>query len=180
MNSNILIGSLIIFFINLLSNSIGTLKTIFIAKRFKQVYFVTFIDAVVFIVTMKLSLSNNTIYSFIAYGLGKTVGAWLANVIEEKIALGIYEVNIYANKGLAIEIADELRSIGYSVTNIKGFGMHGNERFVMEVTIERKELNNILKVLDKYDYSDATMTIKELEKIGGKLRKRVSTNNKSI
>lgn len=178
MNKEIIIASILIFLVNVLSNSIGTLKTIFIAKKFKQVYFVTFLDSLIFIITMKLSLSNNNMLSFIAFALGKTVGAILANIIEERIALGIYEVTIYANKDTAIPIADELRDNGYSVTNIKGFGMNGNERFLIQITIERKDLNKIKNYLEKYNYSDATMTIKELDKIGGKLIKRISKNKK--
>lgn len=170
MTQGILMTAALVFILNLISNCLGTLKTIFISKKAGKIsYIITGIDALLFSVVLKGIASSNSLITIIAYTLGKVVGAILADYIEECLALGLLEVNINANQEKAIKIADSLRSIGYSVNTIKSFGNLGKERFMVVVTIARKELSLLKEILKKYNIDNPTMTIKEIKNVQGNI-----------
>lgn len=157
--------------INAVSNTFGTLKTIFSTKRFiKPLYLVTFVDAIIFATIMKQIASGNGVYYILAFALGKVIGVYFADVVEGKMALGILEVNFYLNnKDKMVAIADTLREIGYSVNTVVAFGNQGVKRYRVEVTLLRKEVPVLEAVLSKHNYENPTLSIKEVAKVKGKI-----------
>jgi uncharacterized protein YebE (UPF0316 family) len=89
-------------------------------------------------------------------------------MIDSKMAFGLLEVTIYAKKEKAMEIADSLRGIGFSVTTVKGYGMNGMDRFEVNIALKRKEFNLIHEFLKKYGYSNTTMLVREITSFTGK------------
>jgi len=165
------VNALIIFLINVISNCLGTLKTIFISKNMKSpVYIVTAIDAFVFAFVIKSISNGDDIITIIAFVLGKVVGVYIGQIIDKKLALGILDISIYAKEERAKNLADKLRDIGYSVTTQKGYGYNGNERFIINITIARKEMDFLMKLLEKYGYNKATMIVKEVKSVNGKIK----------
>lgn len=174
-----LIGIALIFILNVIGNSLSTMRTIFLAKKLvRPAYIIVFLEAVVFFGTIgEIAKDNNYFYLF-AFAFGKTAGTWVGNFFENKMALGILEISVFAKNEKAKNIADELRSRGYSVTNYKGFGINGKTRYEMKITIKRKELSLFKKILAKYGYDEATMVIREVNSVMGKIS--VSGNMKTI
>ncbi|QUH21895.1 DUF5698 domain-containing protein [Alkaliphilus sp. B6464] len=161
---------MLVFILNILSNTIGTMKTIFISKNLnKEVYIITFIDAIMFMSIFKSISQENSFLFIIAFALGKTIGSMLGNYIESKLALGILGVTVYAKQGKAVLIADTLRGLGYSVTNFEGYGMNGSKRYAINIVIARKEFKLLKEILEKYDYTEANMIISEIKKTTGKI-----------
>jgi len=160
-----------IFIINALSNCLGTLKTIFISRNVKTpVYIVTAIDALVFAFVVKsISNGDNTI-TILAFVLGKVVGVYIGQVIDKKLGLGILDIYVYAKEEKAKSLADKLRDVGYSITTQKGYGFNGNKRYTVNVTIARKELDFLIELLGKYGFDKATMIIKEVKLVNGKIK----------
>lgn len=159
----------IVFLLNVLSNTLGTLKTIFISKRVtKPAYIVTFIDSIVFTYGFKMVASDDSLWLIIAFASGKVVGAILADYIDSKMAFGLLELTIYSGKEKATEIADSLRGLGFSVTTVKGYGINGSERFEVNIAMERKGFPLVREFLKKHGYSNATMVVRDINSYSGK------------
>lgn len=176
--TGLIISGFFIFFLNLISNCLGTLKTIFISKQLGKItYWLVAVDSLLFAVVLKAISSGDNFISILAFVLGKVIGSMLADYIEEKLALGLLEVSIYAKEEKAIEIADFLRSLGYSVTNFKGYGIEGKERFMITITIARKEMSLLKNILKKYNLINPNMIIKEIKSIQGNINPYAIKNN---
>jgi uncharacterized protein YebE (UPF0316 family) len=171
MDTALIVQLLGLVLINAVSNTVGTLKTIFSTKRFvKPLYVVTFIDAIIFASIMKQLASGNGIYYILAFGIGKVIGVYFADKIEARMALGILEVDFFLNnKEKMIDIADTLREIGYSVNTSITFGNKGTKRYRIEVTMLRKELPVLEAVFKKHNYENPTLSVKEVSNVKGKI-----------
>lgn len=161
----------IVFLLNVISNTLGTLKTIFISKKvMKPAYLVTFMDSIVFAYGFKMVATEDSLWLILAFSLGKVVGTYLADIIEGKMAFGLLEVTIYAKSDKAINIADSLRALGFSVTTVKGYGMNGVERFEVNITLKRKDFVLVREFLQTHGFTNATMITREVSSVSGKIR----------
>ena len=107
---------LFILLLNTIGETMKTLRTIFISKKImRPVYFMIFIDSLIFATGMKLVTQGNGVQFVLAYALGKVIGVWIGDKIEEKIALGLIEVTVFTKKEKAKIIADRIRDLGFSV-----------------------------------------------------------------
>lgn len=164
-----LINLIIIFMLNAVSNCLGTLKTLFISKQMiRPAYLVVFSDALLFSYTFKLVNASSDIIYILAFALGKVFGIYLADIIERKIAIGLLEVSVYANRDKGKELADFLRNQGYSVTTHIGFGMKGKGKLLINIIVKRKDyekLNNLLTEVNE----NITTSVTEIRTVTGKL-----------
>ena len=166
-----LIDLLIIFTLNIIASSMKVLNTMFISKKImKPVYITMFIDACVFTYALKLITDGESILFVLVFAFGKVLGAYLANLLEDKMAIGILEVSLYLNSKKALKIADTLRDMGYGVTTMKGYGSNGNPRFMLDITLERKELPLLKEFLSKWGHNNATMVIRDVKGVSGKIK----------
>ncbi|HCL4480293.1 TPA: hypothetical protein N2D99_002381 [Clostridium botulinum] len=170
MDISLIIQIIILTLCSALSNTIGTLKNNFAVKGFlKPLYITTFIDALVFGIVIKNIASGSGLLQTLAFAFGKVLGSYFASKMEKRMALGIIEVDtLFNNKLKAFKIADNLRNIGYSVESMVEYGYRGQKRYLLRVTIARKELNALKSILKKEGYVDPTLKIKEINKISGK------------
>lgn len=161
-----------IFGLNMLSTTLGNLKTILLTKRvMKLVYVTTFIDAMVFALAFKCLATSSSLLFLLFFAAGRLSGVYLGSLIERKLALGTLEVSIHKHWQEGIKLADQLRTLGYSVTTFKGYGINGNDRLVITVVIPRRELAELKPLLG----SRVNMTVKDVSKTYGKIG-RVQTN----
>ena len=85
-----------LFLITALMNIFATLKSILLAKKIMNpVYFLVFADAIIFATVLGKVTSSDGIHFAVAYALGKTLGVFIGGKIEERLALGILEVDIF-------------------------------------------------------------------------------------
>lgn len=160
----------IVFLLNVVSNTLGTLKTLFLSKKImKPAYVVTFVDSIVFAYGFKMVATEDSFWLIIAFSLGKVVGAYIADILDNKLAFGLIEVTLYAKANRAHRLADSLRDLGYSVTTVKGYGFKGHERYEVNLMIKRKELTFIREFLGKNGVEDATLVIREISSVAGKI-----------
>jgi uncharacterized protein YebE (UPF0316 family) len=137
-----------------------------------------FADAIIFAtVVSKINSSEGFHFGF-AYALGKTLGVFIGNIIEERMALGILEVDIFFNnRDKMIEIAEKLRDEGYTVNNFLANGNNGDRRYKVEVVIKRKEFKILQNIMDKAGVTNPTLKVKNLNRIEGKI---TSTRIKTV
>ena len=169
-DSGLIIELSILLLITTISATLGTLKHIFINKKqLKPAYVVTFIDAIMYGTIMKQISSGNGVYFILTFAVGKLLGTGLGDLIENKLALGIIEVDLYVNHSENMKlIADNLRELGYSVDTGIRYGYQGKKRYVVNATILRKELDKVKKVAQEHGYNEPTVRIREISKVYGK------------
>lgn len=168
---SVIFGLIGLFLITSFTNILGTLKTILISKKIMNpVYLVVFVDAMIFATVVTKVTSSTGLHFTIAYALGKTVGVFIGSRIEERLALGILEVDIFLkNKNKMIKIAEELREEGYTVNNFLARGNNGERRYKIEVVIKRNEFKILEDIMDESGISNPTLKIKNLSKVNGKI-----------
>lgn len=171
MTQNIILTLIGLFLITALTNILATLKSILLAKKIMNpVYFLVFADAIIFATVVGKVANSKGLNYAIAYALGKTLGVFIGNRIEERLALGILEVDIFLNhKEKMIELAEKLRDAGYTVNNFLARGSNGHRRYKIEVVIRRKEFKILEAIMDECGVTDPTLKIKNLNKVEGKI-----------
>jgi uncharacterized protein YebE (UPF0316 family) len=160
-----------LFLITAFTNILATLKSILMSKRIMNpVYFLVFVDAMIFAAVVGKVTSSVGLHFTIAYALGRTIGVFIGNKIEERLALGILEVDIFFNnKTKMVEIAEMLREEGYTVNNFLARGNNGDRRYKVEVVIKRKEFKILEDIMEQCGVTDPTLKIKNLNKVEGKI-----------
>lgn len=171
MTQNILIPLIVLFLITAFTNVLSTLKTILISKKIMNpVYLLVFVDAIIFANIVGKVTSSDGLHFTIAYALGRSAGVFIGNKIEERLALGILEVDLFLNnKSKMIKIAEELRDAGYTVNNYSVSGNNGDKRYKVETVIKRKEFKIFEDIVDDCGVSKPTLKIKNLSKVDGKI-----------
>lgn len=160
-----------LFLLQVISTAINTLKTIFLTKGIsKPAYILTFMDAIAFSWGMELITTGDGFLFIIVFALGKTLGTFLGDVVEKKLALGTLEITIMVKPEKAIKIADHLRSLGYSVNTKKVYGINGQEKFDICLFIQRKEFEFLKGTLERLGFKDVSMVITDVNKVTGKIR----------
>jgi uncharacterized protein YebE (UPF0316 family) len=161
---------LLIFGLNIISSTLGTLRSIFVTKKImKPAYLVTLFDSLIFVYGLKMVTTGTSVWFLLAFAFGKVVGVYIGDKIEDVLAFGLFEVTVFAKKDRAIVLADSLRDLGYSVTTHKGFGLDGDEKFDLDIAIKRKELPLLKQILGRHGYDNATMVIREIAGVTGKI-----------
>ncbi|QUH27876.1 DUF5698 domain-containing protein [Vallitalea guaymasensis] len=160
-----------LFIITSLTNILATLKTILISKKIMNpVYILVFIDAIIFASVLTKVTSSGGFHYTIAYACGRTFGVFIGGKIEERLALGIIEVDLFlSNREKMIKIAEKLRREGYTVNNFLARGMNGDRRHKVEIVMKRNEFKILEKILDDYEVKNPTLKIKNLSKVEGKI-----------
>lgn len=167
---------LMIITIMAVADCLSTLKTIFVSKKFFQpVYFIVFVNAVIFaVVISKVVGTEEGIYYILAFALGKSIGVFLGGIVENKVALGLLEACIFFNdKTKMSSIADQLRRAGYSVNTVVAYGFSGKKRYVVETTLKRKDLKSFKRFVKPENGKERTMVVKEITNVYGNLKSNI-------
>ena len=134
------------------------------------VYLFVFVDALIFATIVSKVTSSEGIQYTLAFALGKTFGVYLGGIIEDKMALGICEVDLFLNDSIkANEIAQKIRETGYTVNNFLVGGNNETERHQIEVVINRKEIKVLENIIKDFDVINPTLKVKTLNKVDGKI-----------
>jgi uncharacterized protein YebE (UPF0316 family) len=171
LNGTVIMALFGLFIITALTNILATLKSMLLSKKIMNpVYLLAFVDAIIFAAVVNKVTSSQGIKYTLSYALGRTFGVYIGNKIEELIALGILEVDLFLkHKEKMIEIAEKLRNEGYTVNNYIARGINGDRRYKVEVVIKRKEMKILEDIIDQCGVSNPTLKIKNLSRINGKI-----------
>lgn len=171
MTQNILLSLIGLFIITAFTNVLSTLKTIFVSKKIMNpVYILVFMDAIIFATTVGKVANGDGIQFTIAYALGRSMGVFIGNKLEDRLALGILEVDLFLNnKKKMIQVAEKLREIGYTVNNYLVSGNNGDKRYKVEIVIKRKEFHILEDIMNEFNVNNPTLKIKNLSRVNGKI-----------
>ena len=182
MTTEVIFALIALFLITSFTNILATLKTILISKKIMNpVYIVVFVDATIFAAILTKVVGSSGIYYTLAYALGKTFGVFMGGKVEERLALGIIEVDLFlSNQQKMVKIAERLRDEGYTVNNFLARGINGEKRHKVEIVMERKEFKYFEKILMDYGVDNPTLKIKNISKIEGKISTKSLVKNISL
>lgn len=162
-----LTGYLFIFFARVFDVSLATFRTLMVVQGRKvPAAIIGFFEVSIYITALsKVVSSLDNPFNLLAYGLGFACGNYVGITIENKIALGNLAVQIILKKSGNKELMEVLRENGFGVTVIVGQGLEGTKD-ILSVAINRKDLNNLKKIVYEYD-KNAFITVNNINPISG-------------
>ncbi|HWP97817.1 MAG TPA: hypothetical protein VN426_13310 [Syntrophomonadaceae bacterium] len=177
MPAQLLFNIFLIFALNATSMCLGTLKSLFVNKKImRPAYFTTFLDALIAAYAVKMIASSSGLAFIAAFAMGRLFGVYLGDWFDNRLALGALEVTIYKNMEEGIALADHLRGRGFPVTTGKGFGLKGEDRLVLTIIIQRKDLPLLEEALAGEQSVNAVFN--SIDKTTGKMVKRIKVQEK--
>jgi uncharacterized protein YebE (UPF0316 family) len=92
-----------------------------------------------------------------AYCLAFVIGINPGILIENKLTLGLAQIEVIAECQIATEIADKLRGNGYGVTTFDCVGLMGKKQS-LNIKILRKDVAMTVALLKEYEHLPVTIT----------------------
>ena len=146
-----LVLPLLIFLARISDVTIGTLRIVMVSKGQKLIApMLGFFEVIIWLITMSKIIQNiDNWVAYIAYGAGFATGNYIGLIIEEKLAVGIVQLQIITRKSAENLIA-KLKAGGYGITHHEAHG--SNEKVAVIYTIiKRNEINKVLEIMHTYN-----------------------------
>jgi uncharacterized protein YebE (UPF0316 family) len=98
----------------------------------------------------------------IGYAAGFATGNVVGILLERRLAIGFSHVRIISS-GYGLEIAEQLRSAGFGVTEISGQGKDGMVEMI-SCSVQRRKTSHALAIIDRID-QQAYITVENIQSI---------------
>jgi uncharacterized protein YebE (UPF0316 family) len=160
MDISAITGGLVIFCLRMISVSMGTTRTILIARGQKILAAsLGFVEVTIWVIAISQVLGHlDTVWSVVGYSGGFAAGTLIGVAIEERLALGYADIHIVStSKGS--EVAQALRQADYGVTLTIGHGQNGPVT-MLNAFVRRKTVQGALEVITSVD-PDAFVTVED-------------------
>ena len=171
-----LLGPLLIFSLRIVDVSCDTMRVLFAIKGRRGVAaLLGFAQAFIWIFAVGNAVKHlDSVWHILGYASGYAMGTFVGITIERAVAYGMATVRVISRHG-GVEIAEALRSRGYGVTELSGFGREGAVE-ILTVVVHRAHLDEVLKEIDRWDDS-AFVTVDEPQVLRGGM---LATNEFSV
>lgn len=145
------IGPLLIFLLRIVDVSLATLRLISAVRGRKLLAAsVGFFEILIWIVVVGTVVRNlDSPVLVLAYAGGFAAGTWVGMTIEEKLALGLAEVQV-VSRSAGVEIAEALREAGFGVTEMLGQGREGRVEIIYTI-VRRSSVKAVSRLVDRWD-----------------------------
>ena len=154
-----------IFFAKLLEVAICTVRVVLPAKGYRiYASALAAVEITLWIIvtsTVLLGLSEDP-FRAVAYGLAFVAGIYIGILLEDKLALGLSQIEVIAECGIAKQLTDNLRGQGYGVTTYDCEGMDGKKTSV-RVKVRRKDVLSTIGLFKEYE--DLFVTVTDIRKL---------------
>lgn len=142
---------IMIFFARICDVTLGTLRVIFVAHGQKYIApFLGFFEVFIWIIVIsELLNSANNIICYAAYAGGYATGNFVGMLVEERIAIGMVFMRIFATKE-GKKLAENFRNSGFGVTLTHAEGSEGNVD-ILQIVVARKFGNEVQKILNDFN-----------------------------
>ena len=155
---------LLIFLARICDVSIGTLRIIFISKGKRNIApILGFFEVLIWITAISKIMQNLDNYiNYVAYAAGFATGNFIGMIIEEKLAMGILMVRIFAHEG-GNKLVQTLNAGGFGATVVEARGARENIDLIYSI-VKRNELANVLDVITRFN-PKAFYTIEDVKAV---------------
>lgn len=155
---------LLIFLARISDVTVGTLRIVMVSKGQKYIApLLGFFEVIIWLVTMSKIIQNiDNWVAYVAYGAGFATGNLVGLIIEEKLAVGIVQLQIITRKS-ADNLIAKLKAGGYGVTYHEAQG--ANEKVAVIYTIiKRNEIKKVTEIMLTYN-PNAFYSIQDIKMI---------------
>ena len=152
----------LIFLARICDVSIGTMRIIFVSKGKRNIApILGFFEVLIWITAISKIMQNLDNYiNYIAYAAGFATGNYVGMIIEEKLAMGILMVRIFAHEK-GPELVQTLNGNGYGATVVEAHGAREKVHLIYTI-VQRNELDSVLKVITTFN-PKAFFTIEDIK-----------------
>jgi len=142
---------ILIFMARICDVSIGTMRIIFVSKGKRNIApILGFFEVLIWITAISKIMQNLDNYiNYIAYAAGFATGNFIGMIIEEKLAMGIMMIRVFANER-GQELVQTLNIRGYGATAVEAHGAR-DKVYLIYTIVQRNELSNVLDVITKFN-----------------------------
>jgi uncharacterized protein YebE (UPF0316 family) len=154
----------LIFLARICDVSIGTLRIIFVSKGKRNIApILGFFEVLIWITAISKIMENLDHYiNFIAYAAGFAAGNLVGMIIEEKLAMGILMIRVFAHEK-GTELMLTLNALGFGATVVEAHGARENINLIYSI-VKRNELANVLDVITRFN-PNAFYTIEDVKAV---------------
>lgn len=159
-----IIMPILIFLARICDVSIGTLRIIFVSKGKKNIApILGFFEVLIWIIAISKIMQNLDNYvNYVAYAAGFATGNFVGMIIEEKLAMGIQMIRVFANER-GRDLVQILNSNGYGATSVEAYGAKERVHLVYSI-VHRHELERVLDLINKFN-PKAFFTIEDVKSV---------------
>jgi uncharacterized protein YebE (UPF0316 family) len=138
---------LLIFLARICDVSIGTMRIIFVSKGKRNIApILGFFEVLIWITAISKIMQNLDNYiNYIAYAAGFATGNFVGMIIEEKLAMGIMMIRVFAHER-GPDLVQTLNASGYGATSVEAFGAREKVHLIYTI-VQRNELANVLEII---------------------------------
>lgn len=157
-----------IVFAKIIEVSLATIRIVLITKGERKIgAIIAFFEVSLWVVLVSSVLDNimGDPLRIIAYALGFSVGNYLGSLIEEKIGIGLAEMQVICSEETGMGVANFLREKGYAVTVIEGVGQK-RKRHILLLYVSRKKIRPLSELVKSHD-AEAVITVSDKKAIYG-------------
>ncbi|AIO19106.1 hypothetical protein KQ51_01229 [Candidatus Izimaplasma bacterium HR1] len=159
---------LVIFVVKVIEVSLATLRMVLITKdeRVKGAA-IGFFEVIIWVLVVSAVLQNITEDPFkvVVYALGFAVGNFLGSLLENKLAIGVTNIEVIAHKLHGKKLAKHLRANGLAVTSVSAYGMN-DKREILYMHIPRKKVKQTVKQIRSFQ-EDVVITVNDIKPVYG-------------
>lgn len=148
--------------------SLSTIRIVLITKGERLIgAFIGFFEVLlwVFVASSVIKDVASDPLKGVIYALGFAMGNYVGSFIEEKIGLGLSEVQVIVKEEHGHDLAEELRLEDYAVTLIRGEGKNF-DRYILLMFVPRKKVPQVIRHIRKVQ-ENAVITVSETKPIYG-------------
>jgi len=165
---------IMIFLAKLLEVAIATVRTVLMARGNRvAASLLSVVEITIWLIvtsTVLMGLSEDPLMA-VAFGLAFATGIYLGIVIEDKLALGLAQIEVIAGFDEAKAITRKLRDNGYGATTFECEGLEGKKQAVF-LKVRRKDIPVTMGLLKEYEHLFVTVTdIRKLSR--GNITRRI-------
>jgi uncharacterized protein YebE (UPF0316 family) len=155
---------LLIFMARICDVSIGTMRIIFVSKGKRNIAPVLgFFEVLIWITAISKIMQNLDNYiNYIAYAAGFATGNYVGMIIEEKLAMGIQMIRVFAHEK-GPELVQLLNLSGYGATVVEANGAREKVHLIYTI-VQRNKLTDVLEVINRFD-PKAFYTIEDVKAV---------------
>lgn len=159
---------LVIFLAKIVEVSLQTVRVVLITKGERLIgAIIGFFEVVIWIIIVGNVITDITSDPFkaVAYSLGFAVGNYVGSWLEEKIGIGMSEIQAIVLEKDGLALAEVIRDNGYAVTVVDGQGKNF-PRNILFMYVRRKRVKAVVELI-RNQQANAVITVSEAKPMYG-------------
>lgn len=141
----------LIFLARISDVTIGTIRIVMVAKGQRMIApLLGFFEVLIWLIAISKIIQNlDNWVCYVAYGAGFATGNYIGMLIEEKLAMGIVQIQIITRAD-AHKLIEKLKAEGYGITHQDAHGAV-EEVSVIYSIIKRADLQRVIEIIRTYN-----------------------------